>query len=41
MCEWFALCDNEANGYVDHPILGSVQTCSDCAGKFDLDLVEF
>lgn len=38
-CEYFALCTNDADGYVKHPILGLVPTCQRCADKFDLTLV--
>lgn len=31
LCEYFALCDNPADGTVDHPILGTVPTCNRCA----------
>lgn len=38
ICEWFALCENEADGVVAHPILGLVPTCRRCATRLDLDL---
>jgi len=38
-CEWFALCDHEADGTVSHPILGAVPTCQRCADRLDLHLV--
>lgn len=37
-CEWYALCENEADGVVDHPILGKVPTCRRCAEKHELIL---
>lgn len=40
ICEWFLLCTNEADGTVEHPILGSVPTCQRCADKLDLDLAQ-
>lgn len=38
MCEWFALCTNDADGLVWHPVLGDVPTCQRCADKLDLEL---
>ena len=38
-CQWFALCDKDAVGVVDHPILGYVPTCQRCADKMDLTLI--
>lgn len=38
MCSWFALCPNDADGRVDHPVLGAVPTCKRCADKLDLEL---
>lgn len=38
ICEWFARCENVADGVVSHPILGLVPTCSRCAAKLDLEL---
>lgn len=32
-CQWFALCANPATTSIQHPILGSVPTCSRCAAK--------
>lgn len=40
MCEWYALCTNQAEGVVKHPILGEVPTCGRCARKHDLTLVK-
>lgn len=37
-CNWFALCPNQADGYVEHPVLGKVPTCRDCAERFELAL---
>lgn len=39
-CEWYALCTNEADGLVAHPILGNVPTCTRCADKHSLTLKE-
>lgn len=33
VCEWFALCDRPAVTRVDHPVLGSVPCCIECAGR--------
>jgi hypothetical protein len=38
-CQWFALCDNSADGVVKHPVLGNVPTCRRCADKLDLTLL--
>lgn len=35
-CRWYALCENDADGFVSHPILGAVPTCTRCADKHDL-----
>lgn len=32
VCQWFLLCDNDADGVVEHPVLGDVPTCRRCAG---------
>lgn len=32
-CAWYALCDREAVGWVDHPVLGPVPVCQRCADK--------
>lgn len=37
-CEWFAACENEADGVVSHPIIGDVPTCTRCAEKLGLEL---
>jgi hypothetical protein len=37
MCEWFAMCKNEATTNVPHPILGTVPTCDRCCTKMDLE----
>lgn len=39
LCEWFAGCENTADGTVWHPALGNVPTCTRCAEKLSLDLV--
>lgn len=35
MCEWFALCTNEATGIIAHPILGDVPICDRCRIKYE------
>lgn len=35
-CRWFALCENEAEGYVAHPVFKAVPTCPRCASKMGL-----
>ena len=37
ICGWFFACDRPSAGYVE---LGPVPTCSRCAEKYALDLVE-
>lgn len=36
LCEWYALCTNDAVGMVWHPILAAVPCCARCATKHDL-----
>lgn len=38
MCDWFAACEQPSAGIVEHPILGDVEVCTDCARKLDLNL---
>lgn len=38
-CELFLLCENEATGVVEHPILGYVPGCKRCATKLDAVLI--
>lgn len=40
MCEYYALCTNQAEGVIEHPILGNVPACKRCADKHDLTLKE-
>jgi len=40
-CQWFALCPNNADGEVWHPILGDVPVCMDCAEKLDLSIITY
>ena len=40
-CQWFALCTNDAEGIVKHPILGDVPTCTRCADKAEETLHPF
>lgn len=35
LCEWFALCTNEATHTEPHPILGDVPICDRCAAKVE------
>lgn len=35
MCEWFALCANDATHTQSHPILGEVPICDRCQDKYD------
>lgn len=37
-CQWYLLCANEADGLVDHPILGDVPTCQRCTDRHGLTL---
>lgn len=39
-CRWFALCDREADGVVEHPVLGDVPTCKRCANRLGLTFKE-
>lgn len=32
-CQWYALCDNPANGLRDHPVIGDVPICQRCDDK--------
>lgn len=41
LCEWYADCDNYADGSVANPILGAVPTCTRCATKHNKTLVPF
>lgn len=38
-CLWFAACDSEAAGTVEHPVLGDVPTCQRCADVVGAELV--
>lgn len=33
LCEWFAMCTNDATGTIPHPILGDVPICDRCRGR--------
>lgn len=33
MCEWFAMCDHDADGLRTHPVLGHVPICARCADR--------
>jgi hypothetical protein len=37
VCEWFALCDEAADGVVAHPILDPIPTCTRCATELGLE----
>jgi hypothetical protein len=39
MCEYFALCDNSAEGMVPNPILGNVPCCQRCADRVGATLL--
>ena len=33
LCQWFALCENDAARYIEHPVLGLVPACASCAKR--------
>lgn len=35
LCRWWALCDQEADGTRQHPILGAVPICPRCREKVE------
>jgi hypothetical protein len=35
LCEWFALCDHQATGTLDHPVLGAVPICDRCRDRVE------
>jgi hypothetical protein len=35
VCQWFALCTNNATTALPHPVLGSVPTCDHCAARVE------
>lgn len=35
ICQWFALCENQATHTMTHPILGEVPICDRCQEKYD------
>lgn len=39
MCDYFALCANEPEGFVQNPIVGPVLTCARCAARMEQELV--
>lgn len=39
ICEWYALCTNQANGHVSHPILGAVPTCLRCKDRHGMEFM--
>lgn len=41
VCKWYVACDLDADGVVQHPILGAVPTCGRCAERHDLELERF
>lgn len=40
MCQWFAGCENEAEGIVGHPTLYYVPCCRKCAARASRPFVE-
>jgi hypothetical protein len=40
-CEYFLLCENEAEGTVANPVLGPVPCCKRCADKVEATLAPF
>lgn len=36
ICEWYAKCENDAVGAIDHPILGPVPVCQRCTDKHEM-----
>lgn len=36
ICQWFAMCDQEADRLIIFPILGDIPTCARCAEKLGL-----
>lgn len=40
-CEYFALCDQPAEGIVKNPIIGDVPSCGRCASKMEQTLIPF
>ena len=34
-CQWFALCSNPSDTFLDHPILGDVPICKRCFEKIE------
>lgn len=39
LCEWYAMCANEAIGAAPHPLMSSVPVCERCRAKHDLALI--
>lgn len=37
ICQWFALCANETDQCIIHPILGPTPCCRRCARKLDME----
>jgi hypothetical protein len=35
LCEWWAMCANEATGTMPHPIIGDVPICDRCRAKVE------
>lgn len=38
-CQYFALCENDAAGVTEHPVLEYVPTCQRCADMFGLEVI--
>jgi len=34
-CEWVAYCNNESTGILDHPVIGPVVICDQCADSMN------
>jgi hypothetical protein len=39
-CEWFALCTNEAEVAIQHPVLGFVPICPSCLERHKREVLE-
>lgn len=39
VCQWFARCTREAAGVVEHPVLGHVPCCQECADSLDMTVL--
>jgi hypothetical protein len=41
LCEWFALCARQADGYAVHPIIGAVPICQRCGDRMGVTVHPF